>query len=108
MMEYGDIENNQTRERHYGIKHCDQGSKLLDLETEHNKKCSKVWGLNLAGLSLFLYPGAPGGSPAEVLVLKRLRKPGNDLKSHPTDWEKPGIKPAAPSWPCQIFMNKGQ
>ena len=29
--------------------------------------------------------------PALVLVLKRLRKRGNSLKSHPTDWEKPGI-----------------
>ena len=29
-----------------------------------------------------------------VLVLKRLRRRGNGLKSHPTDWEKPGIEPA--------------
>ena len=33
---------------------------------------------------------------AVVLVLKRLRKRGNGLKSHPTDWEKPGIEPATP------------
>ena len=31
-----------------------------------------------------------------VLVLKRLRRRGNGLKSHPTDWEKPGIVPAIP------------
>ena len=31
-----------------------------------------------------------------VLVLKRLRRHGNGLKSHPTDWEKPGIEPATP------------
>ena len=31
-----------------------------------------------------------------VLVLKRLRRWGNGLKSHPTDWEKLGIKPATP------------
>ena len=31
-----------------------------------------------------------------VLVLKRLRGRGNGLKSHPTDWEKPGIEPATP------------
>ena len=31
-----------------------------------------------------------------VLVLKRLRRRGNGLKSHPTDWEKPGIEPATP------------
>ena len=34
--------------------------------------------------------------PAVVLVFKRLRRRGNGLKSHPTDWEKPGIEPATP------------
>ena len=34
--------------------------------------------------------------PAVVLVLKRLRRRGHGLKSHPTDWEKPGIGPATP------------
>ena len=34
--------------------------------------------------------------PAVVLVLKRLRRRDNGLKSHPTDWEKPGIEPATP------------
>ena len=34
--------------------------------------------------------------PAVVLVLKRLRRRGNGLKSHPTDWEKPEIEPATP------------
>ena len=34
--------------------------------------------------------------PAVVLVLKRLRRRGNGLKSHPTDWEKPGIELATP------------
>ena len=28
-----------------------------------------------------------------VLILKRVRKRGHGFKSHPTDWEKPGIKP---------------
>ena len=36
----------------------------------------------------------PKAKPAVVLVLKRLRRRGNSLKSHPTDWEKPGIEPA--------------
>ena len=31
-----------------------------------------------------------------VLVLKRLRRRGNGLKSNPTDWEKPGIETATP------------
>ena len=31
-----------------------------------------------------------------VLVLKYLRRRGNGLKSHPTDWEKPGFEPATP------------
>ena len=30
--------------------------------------------------------------PVVVLVLKRLRRRGNGLKSRPTDWEKPGIE----------------
>ena len=33
---------------------------------------------------------------AVVLVLKRLRRRDNSLKSHPTDWEKPGIEPTTP------------
>ena len=37
----------------------------------------------------------PKAQPAVVLVLN-LRRRGNSLKSHPTDWEKPGIEPAAP------------
>ena len=43
-----------------------------------------------------LCPGASEGSPAVVLILKRLRRRGHGLKSHSTDWEKPGIKPATP------------
>ena len=38
----------------------------------------------------------PKAQPAVVLVLKRLRRRGNGLKSHPTDLEKPGIEPATP------------
>ena len=30
------------------------------------------------------------GVPKALLVLKRLRRRGNGLNSHPTDWEKPG------------------
>ena len=38
----------------------------------------------------------PKAQQAVILVLKRLRRRGNGLKSHPTDWEKPGIEPATP------------
>ena len=38
----------------------------------------------------------PKAQPAVVLVLKCLSRRGNGLKSHPTDWEKPGIDPAIP------------
>ena len=38
----------------------------------------------------------PKAQPAVVLVLKRLRSRANGLKSHPTDWEKPGFEPATP------------
>ena len=34
--------------------------------------------------------------PAVVLVLKRFRRQGNGLKSHPTDWEMSVIEPATP------------
>ena len=36
----------------------------------------------------------PMAQPSVVLVLKHLRGRDNDLKSHPTDWEKPGIEAA--------------
>ena len=36
----------------------------------------------------------PKAQPPVVLVLKRLTRWGHSLKSHPTDWEKLGIKPA--------------
>ena len=38
----------------------------------------------------------PEAQPAVVLVLKRPRRRGHGFKSHPTDWEKPGIKHATP------------
>ena len=46
------------------------------------------------GLYYFYVQELPKAQPAVVLVLKRLRRRGNGLKSHPTDWEKPGIEPA--------------
>ena len=45
---------------------------------------------------LFYVQEYPKAQPAVVLVLKRLRRRGNGLKSHPTEWEKPGIGPATP------------
>ena len=42
-------------------------------------------------LFVVLCPGTPKAQPAVVLVLKHLKRRGNGLKSHPTDWEKPGI-----------------
>ena len=74
---------------------------MVNLPTKENIVCDCVpW----------LYQYWPGGSmvlwfyvqehpkaqPAVVLVLKRLRRRGNGIKSHPTDWEKPGIEPATP------------
>ena len=40
--------------------------------------------------------GLAKAQPAVVLNLKRLRKRGHGFKSHPTDCEKPGIKPGVP------------
>ena len=45
-------------------------------------------------LFVVLCPGTPEGSTGSGSGLKRLRRRGNGLKSHPTDWEKPGIEPA--------------
>ena len=39
----------------------------------------------------------PKAQLAVVLVLKRLRRRDQGLKSHPTDWEKPGIEHAISS-----------
>ena len=47
-------------------------------------------------LFVLLCPGTSKAQLVVVLVLKRLRRRGNGLKSHPTDWEKPGIEPATP------------
>ena len=47
-------------------------------------------------LFVVLCPGTPEGSTGSGSSFKRLRRPGNGLKSHPTDWEKPGIEPATP------------
>ena len=44
----------------------------------------------------FYCPRAPEGSPSVVLALKPLRRRGHGLKSHPTDWERPGIEPGTP------------
>ena len=49
----------------------------------------------------------PKAQPAVVLVLKRLRRRDNGLKSHPTDWEKPGIEPATPGLQDIGFVNQG-
>ena len=55
--------------------------------------CGRVpW---LAGW-VYGFSGASDAQPAVVLVLKRLRRRGHGFKSHPTDWEKPGIEPATP------------
>ena len=55
----------------------------------------QYWPVGLCFLWFFVQE-LPKAQPAVVLVLKRLRRRGNGLKSHPTDWEKPGIEPATP------------
>ena len=45
---------------------------------------------------LFYVQEHPKAQPAVVLVLKRLRRRGNGLKSHLADWEKPVIEPPTP------------
>ena len=55
----------------------------------------------------FFVQELPKAQPAVVLVLKRLRRRGNGLKSHPTDWEKPGIAKKICYWSL-IFMKFGK
>ena len=47
-------------------------------------------------LFVVLCPGTPEGSTGSGSGFKASQKTGNGLKSHPTDWEKPGIEPATP------------
>ena len=42
--------------------------------------------------------------PAVVRILKRFRKRGHGFKSHPTYWEKPGIKPGPPGLQDICYM----
>ena len=46
----------------------------------------------------FLCPGTPKGSTGSDSGFKASQKTGQGLKSHLTDWEKPGIKPATPGY----------
>ena len=82
-----------------------QGINLLHsqsrMKAQDNFFCGRVpwlyrnWPVGLCFL-LFYVQEHPKAQPAVVLVLKRLRRRDNGLKSHPTDWEKPRIEPAAP------------
>ena len=45
-------------------------------------------------LFVVLCPGTLEGSTGSGSGFKASQKTGNDLKSHLTDWEKPGIEPA--------------
>ena len=48
------------------------------------------------GFTVVLCTGTPEGSTGSGSDFKASQKTGNGLKSHPTDWEKPGIEPATP------------
>ena len=45
-------------------------------------------------LWVFYVQENPKAQPAVVLILKRLRRWGHSLNTHPTDWENQGIEPA--------------
>ena len=47
-------------------------------------------------LFVVLCPGTPEGSTGSGSGFKASQKTGTGLKSHPTDWEKPGNEPATP------------
>ena len=54
---------------------------------------NQYWPGGFMVLWVFYVQEHPKAQPAVVLILKRLRRQGHSLKSHPTDWEKPGIEP---------------
>ena len=64
-------------------------------------------------LLVVLCPGTPEGSTGSSSGFKASQKTGQRLKSHPTEWEKPGIEPATPGlqdiglyylWPCSLAV----
>ena len=63
------------------------------LAKRHRNGVSLLW---RAASGPRLDDGWAKAQPAVVLILKRLRKWVQAFKSHPTDWEKPGIKPEPP------------
>ena len=67
--------------------------------------CASTGRVGLCFLWFFVQE-LPKAQLAVVLVLKRLRRRGNSFKSHPTDWEKPGIKPqSALRSDCNGFLS---
>ena len=58
--------------------------------------CTSAGRVGLCFLWFFVQE-LPKAQPVVFLVLKRLRRRDNGLKSHPTDWEKPGIEPPTSS-----------
>ena len=58
--------------------------------------CTSTGRVVLCYFLWFYVQELPKAQAAVVLVLKRLRRRSNGLKSHPIDWEKPGIEPATP------------
>ena len=63
------------------------------LAKRHQNAISLLW---RADSGPRLDEGWAKAQPAVVLILKRFRKRGHSFKSHPTDWEKPGIKAGPP------------
>ena len=59
----------------------------------HPHGVSLLW---LADSGPILNDGWAKAQPAVVLILKYLRKQDHGFMPHPTDWDKPGIKPGTP------------
>ena len=57
--------------------------------------CTSTGRVGLCFLWFFVQE-LPEGSTGSGSGFKASQKTGNGLKSHPTDWEKPGIKIATP------------
>ena len=53
---------------------------------------------------MVLCQGTPEGSTGSCSGFTVSQKTGNSLKSHPTDWEKPGIEPATPFFVAFLWV----
>ena len=66
------------------------------IERSYRFGYNQYWTGGFIGLCFFFVQEHPKAQPAVVLKIKHIKRRCHSLKSHLTDWEKPGIEPATP------------